>query len=346
MFYKFFSQNKTNICVKIIIITFIFIILFIRASCPPDIIPKNPIPKLSVFPSSLDFGSNQNSKVLNITNPSDETKLIWNVLCDQNWVKLQPISGETTDEADAVAVSINREIVSDGEHTANIQISSNVGTKTITLFLRKNQPPPGAQPHLSIFPTNIDFGAIENIKTIYISNTGGATLNWNTSLNQSWMNVTPLNGNTTTESDQLSISINRDNIVDGKYNGSILINSNGGSGAVNIVMEKSSILTNITKAYVKLYDDENFTDRALTIKYPNNVKDMHNVKSDDGKSGFNDKTTSVKWYLPIGWQVILYDDDNYRDSQFPLIGTGKLEVIYHLGSFSDKTSSLKWEERN
>ena len=99
----------------------------------------------------------------------------------------------------------------------------------------------------------------------------------------------------------------------------------------------------INDAYVKLYDDKNFEDRCLTIKYPTNISNMHDVSSDDGKEGFNDKVSSVKFWIPVGHKFTLYDDHDYKDSPYPLNGTGQVVEIPDLGSFNDKCSSGKWD---
>jgi hypothetical protein len=108
-------------------------------------------------------------------------------------------------------------------------------------------------------------------------------------------------------------------------------------------------------AWVELHDDTMIVinnqqvsflstgDRVLTIKYPNDVPDMHNVRSDDGKKGFNDKVSRVVWRIPVGWKFVLYDDKNYTDTSYPLIGTGKLICKNIESYFNDKCSSGRWE---
>lgn len=98
-------------------------------------------------------------------------------------------------------------------------------------------------------------------------------------------------------------------------------------------------LNDIQQAWVELYDDKGFKDRSLRVEYPREIPDLSKVK------GFNDKTSSVKWQIPVGWQCVIFDDSNFKDSSFPLIGSGQVEANADLGSFSDKTSSLRWERK-
>ena len=93
--------------------------------------------------------------------------------------------------------------------------------------------------------------------------------------------------------------------------------------------------------YVKLYDDAGFTDRSLTIRFGRDIGNMHNISSDDGKAGFNDKASSVKYSVPAGWQAVLYENDNYSKRGYSLKGSGS---IPDLSYFGDKCSSVRWEK--
>jgi hypothetical protein len=98
-----------------------------------------------------------------------------------------------------------------------------------------------------------------------------------------------------------------------------------------------------TKAsgYVRLYDDAGFTDRILTVRFGRDIGNMHYISSDDGKSGFNDKASSVMWSVPPGWQAVLYENDNYSKRGYVLKGSGS---VPDLGYFGDKCSSIRWEK--
>ena len=58
-----------------------------------------------------------------------------------------------------------------------------------------------------------------------------------------------------------------------------------------------------------------------------------------GQLGFNDKASSVKYSVPSGWTLVLYDD-YYSGKSLPLTGTGE---ISNLGDFGDDCTSLRWE---
>ncbi len=116
----------------------------------------------------------------------------------------------------------------------------------------------------------------------------------------------------------------------------------------------------VDRPWVELYDDDNFGDRSIVVDYDDRSKlELNNFGKLDG---FNDKTTAVRWRAPVGLDIELYDDDNFRDRYVILKGTGLTQwisdlefrvvvpgVVEHPGKyagdeldFNDKTSSLRF----
>lgn len=104
------------------------------------------------------------------------------------------------------------------------------------------------------------------------------------------------------------------------------------------------VITEPGQGWVQLHDDKGFRDRCLTIPFGVDFSSFHNVRSDDGKKGFNDKASALRYQIPVGYQAVLYDDTNWKDSPYYLIGTGRVESIPDLGSYSDKASSVAWQQ--
>jgi hypothetical protein len=96
--------------------------------------------------------------------------------------------------------------------------------------------------------------------------------------------------------------------------------------------------------WVQLYDDKKRRDRMLRIEYPQDIPNMDDVTTTDEKKGFNDKASSASWNISEGWKFVLYDDTNYKDRNYPLIGTGKTEECDEFKDFNDKCSSGRWEK--
>ncbi len=93
--------------------------------------------------------------------------------------------------------------------------------------------------------------------------------------------------------------------------------------------------------WVKLWDDSGYSDRQLTVSFKQDLGDFNYVSSDDGKPGFNDKTSAVKWKIPKGWKAVLYENKHFEKRKYELKGKGENP---DLGYFNDKTSSLRWEK--
>ena len=96
-------------------------------------------------------------------------------------------------------------------------------------------------------------------------------------------------------------------------------------------------------AWVRLYDDKSFKDNVLTVRFPEDHRDLHALKWDSGERHPGDRISSVKWQIPKGWAIVLFDDKGFKDSFVTLVGTGKVRELSDLGSFNDKCSSVRWE---
>lgn len=106
----------------------------------------------------------------------------------------------------------------------------------------------------------------------------------------------------------------------------------------------------IKKYGVVMYDDEGFADRELHAEVSSKCvgPSWQNLRQGvvaSGKKGFNDKATSVKWYLPKKCQCVMYENDSYSKRKFVLRGNGTWQTISHLGWFSDKASSFRCMKR-
>lgn len=96
-------------------------------------------------------------------------------------------------------------------------------------------------------------------------------------------------------------------------------------------------------SWVMLFDDTGYSGRHLTRFFGDNVNNMKDVHSDDGKKGFNDKVSSAMYCIAVGVTCRLWENSSYDGSYHDLVGTGKLEKVdIKAQNFNDKTSSLQW----
>lgn len=104
-------------------------------------------------------------------------------------------------------------------------------------------------------------------------------------------------------------------------------------------------VTSMDQAWVEFYEDDGHRGRRVRLTGGQDVDDFDNVASDDGQQGFGDLTSSLRWQIPAGHKLVLYDDNGHRDRSITLEGRqGQLQEIADLkaSDFGDKTSSARW----
>ena len=99
-------------------------------------------PKLKVEPGSLDYGFNDTTRLLTITNVGDDggiftsgvKDLNFSLTSDSGWVSVAPTSGVCAkDQTVTVTATINRSIMRDGANQAAIDVSSNGGEDVVVV---------------------------------------------------------------------------------------------------------------------------------------------------------------------------------------------------------------------
>ena len=94
-------------------------------------------------------------------------------------------------------------------------------------------------PVLSISTDSLAFGTSQTQLNIDIANSGTGTLSWSIVKSIAWLSVNPESGETSTTTDQVSVTVNRTGLTVGTYIGNLTISSNGGSKEVTVTMEVS-----------------------------------------------------------------------------------------------------------
>ena len=93
------------------------------------------------------------------------------------------------------------------------------------------------QPILSVSPVTLGFGSDLMTLSFNINNAGDGGLDWTIEKDAAWASVSAVSGATTTETDIIEVSINRDDLELPRYNGTLTVTSNGGNKNVDIFME-------------------------------------------------------------------------------------------------------------
>ena len=194
-------------------------------------------PVLALTPASMSFtatagGANPAAQTANVSNTGGGT-LNWTATDNQTWLNVSPASGTG---AGALSVSVNTAGLAAGTYTGTVTVTATGATgspKTIAVTLTVNP----ATPVLALTPASMSFtatagGANPAAQTANVSNTGGGTLNWTATDNQTWLNVTPASG---TGAGPLSVSTNVTGLAAGTYTGTVTVTATGATGSPKTV---------------------------------------------------------------------------------------------------------------
>ncbi|MGB1017324.1 MAG: hypothetical protein ACPG4T_24515, partial [Nannocystaceae bacterium] len=104
----------------------------------------------------------------------------------------------------------------------------------------------------------------------------------------------------------------------------------------------SSLLKDIRKGWVELYDDVGLRDRSVMIDYID--RRARDYSDYDCIEGFEDKTSSAKWLLPADWHFLLFEHKNFKGRMLKLSGNGQVRLLNQLKNrnWNDKVSSSRF----
>ena len=185
-------------------------------------------PQLSISPTNINFGTNNSSEILTISNTGNGV-LEWNLNDNQDWIDVNKNSGELQSGASTeVTVIIDRFGQSPGNYAGFITVTSNGGEEICNIQMEIL-----AEPSLFFEPTELNFGSNELNKSFTVKNIGTGNLSWELSTNKGWITLSENNG---TNQSTVNVTVDRNGLAYGDYSGQVNISSNGGAGNVSIVM--------------------------------------------------------------------------------------------------------------
>jgi len=220
------------------------------------------VPSLVVSESSLNFGAELTSLSFTISN-SGGGILDWTITEQLSWLIISPTSGTTEVEDDVISVLVDRTGVAAGDYSGNITVASNGGSANISVLMRVPVPP-----QLVVSPTSLDFGNSTTNMTINIINGGDEELSWQVASNKSWLTTFPSAGVTNTETDEISVTINRSGLEVGNYSGNLAFTSNGGDLNVPVAMEVTPVILSVTPSTLDFGSEE--TQLTLSVSNSGN----------------------------------------------------------------------------
>jgi len=177
---------------------------------------------------SATFGeANPSARNLSIASSGSGT-IDWTAAADQSWLDIDPKSGTTFSTA-SVSVDIAGLTVDGSPYSGKITVTPASGDPVelpVTLYVSDESPA------LSVAPASLSFEGMEGGappagQSVNVANTGGGELVWSVSeVSESWIDVTPRNGNGDTE---LTVTVSQQGLTAdaAPYTGSLTIAAGG-----------------------------------------------------------------------------------------------------------------------
>jgi hypothetical protein len=82
------------------------------------------------------------------------------------------------------------------------------------------------------------------------------------------------------------------------------------------------------RPWIELYDDDHWNDRSIVVDYDDRA--LYELDNFEQLDGFGDTASSVRWRMPVGLDVVLYEDHGFSGRRIILRGTGRTETIADL----------------
>jgi hypothetical protein len=186
-------------------------------------------PALTVSTETLDFGTTINTLPIDISNSGKGT-LSWNISYDSSWFSCSPKSGNTGTGISPVVVTVSRTGKERGSYTQVLTISSNGGSKIVTLSMKVG----GIA--LGIEPQTLDFGSLTSSMQLMLSNNGTGSIDYTVETSNAWITLSKAQGSIT-RTDYVTVIVNRELLSSGSYTGAITIKSGIESFVIPVTME-------------------------------------------------------------------------------------------------------------
>ena len=166
----------------------------------------------------------------------------WRATSSASWLTITPASGELNGISNAVmTVNVDSTGLKPGTYFGNIAIAvGRQSTQSVAVQLAVQPPPLPSTPIMDASPLNLNASLTLGQQDppgqpVTITNTGGSSLNWSTSVNtlaSSWLKVSPAGGTVAPgQTGQLQVNVSGANLSSGTYVGQIQINGLDGNNA-------------------------------------------------------------------------------------------------------------------
>lgn len=191
----------------------------------------------------------QEFKIKNFGNGS----MSYAISSDSLWLSASPMSGSSSGEWDSITVSVDAVSLGVGSHDGYLTIKSSDADNSPQNLKVNVSVSKGAQSSIQLNKTSLDFIQKKDVplqpQKFKIRNSGERTLNYKFTKNRDWINVTPMQGASNGEWDEITVSINSGGLTGGTYTGTITVTASNCSNSpqtirVSFTKQKPTIQLN------------------------------------------------------------------------------------------------------
>jgi hypothetical protein len=186
------------------------------------------------------------SEILEIYN-CGAYELNWHIEKDCNWLIVQPSSGQTQSLGiTELSISIDHNYIDYGISSCQFQVidpNALNSPQTVTVNLEV------LRPAITVSPTNFDFegekdGNDPNTQILSIQNTGYDTLNWQIEVppDCNWLNVEPTSGQSTGETNEVTLSVDVTTLDIGFYNCELIVSDPNAGNSPQVIPVELRVL--------------------------------------------------------------------------------------------------------
>jgi hypothetical protein len=159
------------------------------------------IPVLKVSRESLDFGKETEPLSLDISNDGKGV-LKWAITQTSDWFTCSPMAGTTEKEKSSVVVTVSRNQKEKGPYTQTFSITSDGGSRDITVTMEVG----GV--NLAWEPVELDFGTLTSSRPPTLTNKDAGTVDYTAETSNAWIVLGKSSGKITT-TDHIDVMVNR-----------------------------------------------------------------------------------------------------------------------------------------
>ncbi len=287
-------------------------------------IPDPSAPQLSMEPLALNFGTDDATKILSLSN-TGKGSVQWTATKAATWLIVSSVTGTLAEgTTQDITIQVNRTSLNPNQYSDVLRFTSNGGNINVPVSMEVAN-----TPVLSVDPVNLAFKRGVDQLTFTIQNIGNGQMEWQISTNTSWITLNPLSG---TNQGTVNVTVNRTDLSYGTYSGQVDITSDGGNSQVLVELQHPAPNDPPVASFTS---SRTTADVGETIVFDAST-------STDPQDATN--TLEARWRFDVG--LAFSDWNTYKLASYEYTDTGVKEVTLEVrdiegeGSTANKTITI------